>query len=38
MNSYDVHVHPIQFSDKESVWTFNIINNIFKSNTILFIG
>jgi hypothetical protein len=30
MDSYDVHVHPIQFSDKESFWTFNIIKNIFK--------
>jgi hypothetical protein len=38
MDSYDVHVHPIQFSDKESFWTFNIIKNISKYNTILFIG
>jgi hypothetical protein len=37
MDSYDVHVHPIQFQlyDKESFWTFNIIKNIFKYNTIL---
>jgi hypothetical protein len=38
MDSYDVHVHSIEFSDKESFWTFNIIKNIFKYNTILFIG
>jgi hypothetical protein len=40
MDSYDVHVHPIQFQlyNKESFWTFNIIKNIFKYNTILFIG
>jgi hypothetical protein len=38
MDSYDVHVQPIQYSDKESFWTFNIIENIFKYNTILFIG
>jgi hypothetical protein len=42
MDSYDVHVHPIQFQlyqlyNKESFWTFNIIKNIFKYNTILFI-
>ena len=32
MDSYDVHVHPIQFQlyNKESFWTFNIIKNIFK--------
>jgi hypothetical protein len=34
MDSYDVHVQPIQFSDRESFWTFNIIENIFKYNTI----
>jgi hypothetical protein len=30
MDSYDVHVHLIQFQlyDKESFWTFNIIKNI----------
>jgi hypothetical protein len=43
MESYDVHVHPIQFQlyqlyDKESFWTFNIIKNIFKYNTVLFIS
>ena len=38
MDSYDVHVHSIEFSDNESFWTFNIIKNIFKYNTILFIG
>jgi predicted transglutaminase-like protease len=29
MDSYDVHVHPIQFQlyNKESFWTFNIIKN-----------
>jgi len=32
MDSYDVHVHSIQFQlyDEESFWTFNIIKNIFK--------
>jgi len=43
MDSYDVQVHPIQFQlyqlyDKESFWTFNIIKNIFKYNTVLFIS
>ena len=40
MGSYDVLVRPIQFQlyDKESFWTFNIIRNIFKYNTILFIS
>jgi hypothetical protein len=40
MDLYDVHVHPIQFQlyDKESVWTFNIINNMFKYNTMFFIS
>jgi hypothetical protein len=43
MDSYDVHVHPIQFQlyqllDMESFWTFNIIKNIFKYKTILFIS
>jgi hypothetical protein len=39
MDSYDVQVHPIQFQlyVKELFWTFNIIKNIFKYNTILFI-
>ena len=39
MDSYDVHVHPIQFQlyVKELFWTFNIIKNILKYNTILFI-
>jgi hypothetical protein len=42
MDSYDVHVHLIQFQlyqlyDKESFRTFNIIKNIFKYNTVLFI-
>ena len=37
MDSYDVHVYPIQFQlyDKES---FNIIKNIFKYNIILLIS
>ena len=36
MDSYDVHVHPIQLQlcDKESFWTFNIIKNMFKYNII----
>ena len=40
MDSYDVHVHPIQFQlyNKESFRTFNIIKNIFKYNTILLIS
>jgi len=43
MDSYDVQVHPIQFQlyqlyDKEYFWTFNIIKNIFKYNTVLFIS
>jgi hypothetical protein len=35
MDSYDVHVHPVQFQlyNKESFWTFNIIKNK-KSRTI----
>ena len=39
MDSFDVHVHPIQFQlyDKESFWIFDIIKNIFKYNTILFL-
>jgi hypothetical protein len=38
MDSYDVHVHPIQFQlyNKESFWTFNIIKNIFKYNCLTF--
>jgi hypothetical protein len=30
MDSYDVHVRPIQFQlyDKESFWTFNIIKHM----------
>jgi hypothetical protein len=40
MDSHDVYVHPIQLQlyDKESFWTFNIIKNIFKYDTILFIS
>ena len=39
MDSFDVHVHPIQFQlyDKESFWIFDIIKNIFRYNTILFL-
>ena len=39
MDSYDVHIHPIKFHlyDTESFWTFNIIKNILKYNTILLI-
>ena len=38
MDSYDVHVHPIQFQlyqlyDQEYFWTFNIMKNIFEYNT-----
>jgi hypothetical protein len=34
MDSYDVHVHPIQFQlyNKESFWTFNIIKKEVKTN------
>jgi hypothetical protein len=40
MDSYDVHVHPIQFQlyDTESFWTFNIIKNIFKYMLIVLLG
>ena len=40
MDSYDMHVHPIQFQlyDKESFWIFNMIKNTFKYNTILFMS
>ena len=40
MDSYDVHVQPIQFQlyDKESFWTFNVIKNMFKYNAIFFIS
>jgi hypothetical protein len=40
MDSYVVHVHPIQFKlyDKEPFWTFNIIKNIFKYNPIVFLN